>query len=101
MFASPYSNAPIRKAKGGLLGSGDGTEIVANILGKAIEDVTEEDIDLVVDLIAQQTVLSAPEMQYDNVNSNVAGFNSGSMVDALSARDMYAEDNELLKLLGE
>ena len=103
LFASPYGGTPVRRATGGLLGSEDGAEIVADILGMPIEEVTNEHIDLVVELIAQQTVLSAPEMQYDESTNNTVDVSNKGVVEPTnqSDRGMYAEDNELLKLLGE
>ena len=62
---------------------------------------TPEDIDFAVDLLAQQTVLSAPEMQYDSNINNTVDFNMGGM---LRQRKRVSRDNytdELLKLLGE
>ena len=63
------------------------------MLGKSVEQVTEGDINLVVELLAQQIVLSDPEMQYDNsVNSAVDYGNEGVV---------NPTNDEFLKLLGE
>ena len=101
LFARPYGSTPVRRATGGLLGSEDGAEVVAEILGMPIEEVTKEHIDLVVELIAQQTVLSAPEMQYDESTNNAVDVSNKGVVEPTNqnGRDTYTE--ELLKLLGE
>jgi hypothetical protein len=101
-FGRSYgSDTPIRKAEGGLLEENSGATEAAEILGKNIEDITSEDIDFAVDLVAQQTVLSAPKMQYDSNINDTVDFNMGGM---LRQRKRVSRDNytdELLKLLGE
>jgi hypothetical protein len=122
-YASPYDKAPVqskgrqplKKAAGGLLNSGSEVEVVGSIIGKPAEAVTEADIDFVADLIAQQMVLSTPEMPYDNTNTVDAG-NTGmvnpasngvtvnqnqSNIRKAAQGGLLDRNDLLLKLLGE
>jgi len=107
-YRSPYDTAPVKKATGGLLESKSetapsddtGIEIIASILEKRIEEVSEADIDFVVDLIAQQTVLSTPEMQYDDTSNNMVDAGDTGVVNPPSKNNRDTYTDQLLKLLG-
>ena len=88
-------------ASGGSVGGLSGAAEAAEILGKSLESITPQDIDFAVSLVAQQTVLSAPEMQYDsNINSTIDLYAGGMLNRPREVtRDMYTD--ELIKLLGE
>jgi len=77
-------------------------DAVANFVGKPADQVTEEDIDFVADLIAQQEVLADPtsfvptedQLQYDVNNDGVIDINDQNMLaESLSGQevDLYGD----------
>ena len=71
-------------------------QVVADLIGKPARDVTQTDVDFVVDLIAQENVAAETIQQYDVTGDGILDINDQNMLtDALQGTDVTLADTSI------
>jgi hypothetical protein len=75
---------------------GVGIQAVADLVGKPARDVTQTDVDFVIDLIAQENVSQELTMQYDVTGDGIVDINDQTMLEtSLQGGDVTLADTSM------
>ena len=86
----------ISNLEGNLAALGVDVDTVADLIGKPAREVTETDVDFVIDLIAQENVSAELTAQYDVTGDGIVDINDQNMLsDSLQGNDVAFADTSM------